>query len=141
MMIESIRQDNKQLISCIGKWGCYFLCLHYFISVFKGIEFTVSDININYGKFVCMELIRSNCYILDPCRILKAYGLATSVRRESSTYKPVGREFEISEVKIKDLAGYHFMATRDSSVLYDSLALKERGMSYSITSKRIFNLI
>ncbi|AYE37069.1 hypothetical protein DB313_06080 (plasmid) [Borrelia turcica IST7] len=130
MIIESIRQDNRQLISCIGKWGCYFLCLHYFISVFKGIEFTVSDININYGKFVCMELIRSNCYILDPCRILKAYGLATSVRRE----------FEISEVKIKDLAGYHFMATKNSSVLYDSLALKERGTSYSITSKRIFIL-
>ncbi|WP_038363141.1 DUF261 family protein, partial [Borrelia persica] len=48
-------------------------------------------------------------------------------------------EFEISEVKIERVPGYHFIATSNFEVLYDSLDLKKRGKRYRVTSKRIFN--
>ncbi|WP_434757541.1 DUF261 family protein (plasmid) [Borrelia puertoricensis] len=133
-----ITQNNPNLVSAIRQWGCYFLSLHYYIERYKKLQFSVLDINKNYHNFVKLGYIRSNCYILNPCAVLKNFDISTSVRWEGLEYKCLDHEFEISEVKIKNTPGYHFIATNLSSVLYDSLALKERGVEYEITSRRIF---
>ncbi|WP_210376187.1 DUF261 family protein, partial [Borreliella burgdorferi] len=36
--------------------------------------------------------------------------------------------------------GYHFIATKNKEILYDSLDLKPRGKIFKVTSKRIFKL-
>lgn len=132
-----IQQDHKLKLE-IQKFGCYLLSLHYYISKFKTLEFTVSDINNNYYKFINLGYIKSNCFIVNPCKILMYYGIKSDVRWECNTYISKAGEFEISEVKIKNVIGTHFIATSNFTVLYDSLRLKEKGTPYHITSKRIF---
>ncbi|WP_422850357.1 DUF261 family protein, partial [Borreliella afzelii] len=39
MLISKIKQNNRSLLGEIQRWRCYFLCLHYYTSVFKNIEF------------------------------------------------------------------------------------------------------
>ncbi|WP_418909534.1 DUF261 domain-containing protein (plasmid) [Borreliella sinica] len=140
MNISKIKQSNKGLIVEIQKWGCYFLCLHYYASVLKKIEFDVFDINAAYYRFLGLDYIRSNCFIKNPCMILNYYGIRSSVRYEAFNYFGTANEFEISEVKIKGVAGFHFIATERQEILYDSLNLKPRGKEFKVTSKRIFRL-
>ncbi|ETZ17486.1 hypothetical protein BDCR2A_01585 [Borrelia duttonii CR2A] len=71
--------------------------------------------------------MRINCYILNLCRILSFFGIKRDVRVEDKDYKYLKDEFEISEVKIKNNIGSHFMATNNTEVLYDPLFLKDRG--------------
>ncbi|UPA18528.1 DUF261 domain-containing protein [Borrelia puertoricensis] len=136
-----ITQNNPNLVSEVRQWGCYFLSLHYYVSVFKKLQFSVLDINRNYHNFVKSGCMRSNCYILNPCAVLRRFDISASVRWEGPAYRCLDGEFEISEVKIKNTPGYHFIATNLSSVLYDSLSLKERGREYNVTSKRVFRKI
>nr|WP_025407125.1 DUF261 family protein [Borrelia hermsii] len=133
-----ITQNNPNLILAVRQWGCYFLCIHYYIGNFKKLQFSVNDINKNYHNFVKSGCMRSNCYILNPCAVLRRFDISTSVRWENYAYRCLNGEFEMSEVKIKGVLGYHFMATNVSFVLYDSLTLKDRGVEYEITSRRIF---
>ncbi|AOW96132.1 DUF261 family protein [Borrelia miyamotoi] len=134
----NIKQNEPKLKKEIQKFGCYLLCLHYYISKFKTLEFTISDINYNYNKFVNLGYIKSNCFILNPCRILAHYGIKSDVRWEYKNYVSKSNEFEVSEVKLDKAFGSHFIATNNSEVLYDSLKLKEKGTPYQVTSKRIF---
>ncbi|WP_434757222.1 DUF261 domain-containing protein (plasmid) [Borrelia puertoricensis] len=136
-----ITQNNPNLVSEVRQWGCYFLSLHYYVSVFKKLQFSVLDINRNYHNFVKSGCMRSNCYILNPCAVLRRFDISASVRWEGPAYRCLDGEFEISEVKIKNTPGYHFIATNSSSVLYDSLSLRERGREYNVTSKRVFRKI
>ncbi|WP_434757163.1 DUF261 domain-containing protein (plasmid) [Borrelia puertoricensis] len=136
-----ITQNNPNLVSEVRQWGCYFLSLHYYVSVFKKLQFSVLDINRNYHNFVKSGCMRSNCYILNPCAVLRRFDISASVRWEGPAYRCLDGEFEISEVKIKNTPGYHFIATDSSSVLYDSLSLRERGREYNVTSKRVFRKI
>ncbi|WP_434757193.1 DUF261 domain-containing protein (plasmid) [Borrelia puertoricensis] len=136
-----ITQNNPNLVSAVRQWGCYFLSLHYYVSVFKKLQFSVLDINRNYHNFVKSGCMRSNCYILNPCAVLRRFDISASVRWEGPAYRCLDGEFEISEVKIKNTPGYHFIATDSSSVLYDSLSLRERGREYNVTSKRVFRKI
>ncbi|WP_420025322.1 DUF261 domain-containing protein (plasmid) [Borreliella yangtzensis] len=138
MIISKIKQSNKGLLVEIQKWGCYFLCLHYYASLFKKLEFNAFDINAAYYRFLGLDYIRSNCFIKNPCLILNYYGIRSTARYENSLYLAAANEFEISEVKIKNVAGYHFIATKEKEILYDSLDLKPRGKEFKITSKRIF---
>ncbi|WP_418906382.1 DUF261 domain-containing protein [Borreliella tanukii] len=138
MIISKIKQSNNGLLTEIQKWGCYFLCLHYYTSLFKKLEFNVFDINASYYRFLGLGYIRSNCFIKDPCMILNYYGIRSSARYETSRYFGTANEFEISEVKIKGVAGFHFIATKEQEILYDSLDLKPRGKEFKVTSKRIF---
>ncbi|WP_418457472.1 DUF261 domain-containing protein [Borreliella andersonii] len=140
MIISKIKQNNRSLRPEIQKWGCYFLCLHYYTSLFKKLEFYVYDINAAYYRFLGLDYIKSNCFIKNPCLILNYYGIRSSVRYESLNYLGVLNEFEISEVKIDKVNGYHFIATKDKEILYDSLDLKPRGKIFKVTSKRIFKL-
>ncbi|WP_346313305.1 DUF261 family protein [Borrelia miyamotoi] len=135
----NIKQNDPKLKQEIQKFGCYLLCLHYYISNhIKTLEFTISDINYNYNKFVNLGYIKSNCFILNPCRILAHYGIKSDVRWEYKNYVSKSNEFEVSEVKLDKAFGSHFIATNNSEVLYDSLKLKEKGTPYQVTSKRIF---
>ncbi|WP_417903090.1 DUF261 domain-containing protein (plasmid) [Borreliella andersonii] len=140
MIISKIKQNNRSLRPEIQKWGCYFLCLHYYTSLFKKLEFNVYDINAAYYRFLGLDYIKSNCFIKNSCLILNYYGIRSSVRYESLNYLGVLNEFEISEVKIDKVNGYHFIATKDKEILYDSLDLKPRGKIFKVTSKRIFKL-
>ncbi|WP_417861705.1 DUF261 domain-containing protein [Borreliella andersonii] len=140
MLISKIKQSNRSLHGKIQRWGCYFLCLHYYVSVLKKLEFNVYDINEAYYRFLGLDYIKSNCFIKNPCMILNYYGIRSSVRYESLNYLGTANEFEISEVKIKGVNGYHFVSTKDKEILYDSLDLKPRGKEFTITSKRIFRL-
>ncbi|WP_417861761.1 DUF261 domain-containing protein (plasmid) [Borreliella americana] len=140
MLINKIKQDNKTLHPEIRRWGCYFLCLHYYTSLFKKLEFNVYEINAAYYRFLGLSYIKSNCFILNPCMILNYYGIRSSVRYESFGYLGALNEFEISEVKINNVNGVHFIATKDKEILYDSLDLKSRGKIFKVTSKRIFKL-
>ncbi|BDU63463.1 hypothetical protein BOFE_10030 (plasmid) [Candidatus Borrelia fainii] len=133
-----IKQNNPNLILEIQEWGCYFLSLHYYIEKFKKFRFSISDINNNYHTFVKLGYMRSNCYILNPCAVLGRFNINTSIRWEAPTYICLDSEFEVSEVKIKGVPGYHFMATNNGVVLYDSLEFEDRGREYTLTSKRIF---
>ena len=56
----NIKQNDHKLKLEIQKFGCYLLCLHYYISKFKKLEFTVYDINDNYHKFINVESINSS---------------------------------------------------------------------------------
>ncbi|AMR76027.1 DUF261 family protein [Borrelia hermsii] len=136
-----IKQDDPGLISQIQQWGCYFLCLHYYIEEFRKLRFNIIDINNNYYRFIRLGYMNSSCYILEPCKILGYFSINTNVKREIQSYRCTSHEFEISEVKIKGIPGYHFIAINSNSVLYDSLELKERGKEYYITSKRIFRRV
>ncbi|WP_418905429.1 DUF261 domain-containing protein (plasmid) [Borreliella turdi] len=140
MPINKIKQNNKALHPEIQRWGCYFLCLHYYASVFKKLEFTIYELNAAYYRFLGLRHIKSNCFIQNPCMILNYYGIRSSVRYESFGYFGAANEFEISEVKIKGVGGSHFLATKDQQILYDSLDLKTRGKEFRVTSKRIFKL-
>ncbi|MBB6213795.1 DUF261 domain-containing protein [Borreliella californiensis] len=140
MLINKIKQSNKVLRPEIQKWGCYFLCLHYYTSVFKKLEFNVYDINAAYYRFIGLGYIKSNCFIKNPCMMLNYYGIRSSVRYESLNYLCATNEFEISEVKIDKVNGFHFIATKNEEILYDSLDLKPRGKVFKVTSKRIFKL-
>ncbi|WP_210376705.1 DUF261 family protein, partial [Borreliella valaisiana] len=102
------------------------------------LEFTIYDINAAYYRFLGLGHIKNNCFILNPCMILNYYGIRSSVRYETSSYFGAANEFEISEVKIKGVNGYHFIATKEQEILYDSLDLKPRGKEFKVTSKRIF---
>ncbi|AHH11746.1 DUF261 family protein (plasmid) [Borrelia coriaceae] len=136
-----VKQDDSKLVLQIQRWGCYFLSLHYYIANFKKLQFSINDINVNYHKFVDLGYMKCNCFILNPCKILKYYGINSDVRWEHHSYKCKLNEFEISEVKIKGIQGYHFMATNNSLVCYDSLCLDGKGKEYQVTSKRVFNKI
>ncbi|EEF83993.1 DUF261 domain-containing protein [Borreliella spielmanii] len=138
MLISKIKQNNRSLLGEIQRWGCYFLCLHYYTSVFKNIEFNAFGINVAYRRFLGLGYIKSNCFIKDPCMILNYYGIRTSVRYESFGYFAAANEFEISEVKIAGVNGSHFIATKEKEILYDSLDLKLNGKIFKVTSKRIF---
>ncbi|MBB6213495.1 DUF261 domain-containing protein (plasmid) [Borreliella californiensis] len=140
MLINKIKQSNKALRPEIQKWGCYFLCLHYYTSVFKKLEFNAYDINVVYYRFIALGYIKSNCFIKNLCMILNCYGIKSSVRYESLNYLCALNEFEISEVKIDKVNGFHFIATKNEEILYDSLDLKPRGKVFKVTSKRIFKL-
>lgn len=84
--------------------------------------------------------IRDYCYILNTCKILGFYKIFSKVRYESPLYLPVeSKEFEITEIKLKDQSFTHFVAMDKSKVLYDSLDLKSKGKKFEIISKRIFN--
>ncbi|AHH04458.1 Hypothetical protein BHY_1508 (plasmid) [Borrelia nietonii YOR] len=106
--------------------GMSFLCLHYYIEKFKKLQFSVNDINKNYHKFVHLGYITSNYYILNPCAVLRSFGINISVRWEDPVYRYTSNEFEINEVKIKCVLSYYFIVANKSSVLYGSLELKER---------------
>ncbi|WP_420025458.1 DUF261 domain-containing protein [Borreliella valaisiana] len=138
MLISKIKQSNKGLLVEIQKWGCYFLCLHYYTSLFKKLEFNAFDINAAYYRFLGLDYIRSNCFIKNPCLILNYYGIRSIARYETFRYLAATNEFEISEVKIKGVSGFHFIATKEQEILYDSLDLKPRGKEFKVTSKRIF---
>ncbi|WP_215536778.1 DUF261 family protein [Borreliella bavariensis] len=101
MLISKIKQNNRSLLGEIQRWGCYFLCLHYYTSVFKNIEFNAFGINVAYRRFLGLGYIKNNCFIKNPCMILNYYGIRTSVRYESFGYFAAENEFEISEVKIQ----------------------------------------
>ncbi|MCD2320765.1 DUF261 domain-containing protein, partial [Borreliella burgdorferi] len=119
---------------------CYFLSLHYWIFVLTGFDFTAKDVNLNYQRFLELGYIRKDCYILNPCKILSCYKIFSKVRYESPLYLPkAGREFEITEIKVKDQVFVHFLVMDNNKVLYDSLDLKSKGKKFQITSKRIFN--
>lgn len=140
MFIEKILQSNEELFKNIQKSGCYFLSLHYWIFILTGFDFKAKDINLNYRRFLQLGYIRNDCYILNPCKILSFYKIFSKVRYESPLYLPVkGKEFEITEIKVKDQAFTHFVAMDKSKVLYDSLDLKSKGKKFEIISKRIFN--
>ncbi|ACM10369.1 hypothetical protein BBU72A_S0016 (plasmid) [Borreliella burgdorferi 72a] len=117
------------------------MCLQYYTSLFKKLEFNAYEINAGYYKFIGLGYIKSNFFILNPCIILNYYGIRSSVRHESLNYL-VGNanEFEISEVKIGKVNRYHFIATKNKEILYDSIDLKPRGKVFKVTSKRIFKL-
>ncbi|ATQ15541.2 DUF261 family protein (plasmid) [Borrelia miyamotoi] len=134
----NINQNDPKLKKEIQKFGCYLLCLHYYISKIKTLEFTIFDINDNYHKFINLGYIKSNCFILNPCKIFNHYGIKSDVRWEPNTYISKLNEFEVSEVKIDRISGSHFIATSNSILLYDSLRLKEKGTPYHTLSKRIF---
>lgn len=51
MFISKIKQNNRSLLGEIQRWGCYFLCLHYYTSAFKNIEFNAFGINVAYRRF------------------------------------------------------------------------------------------
>ncbi|WP_418456570.1 DUF261 domain-containing protein [Borreliella lusitaniae] len=138
MLISKIKQNNRSLLLEIQRWGCYFLCLHYYVSVLKKLEFSVYDINGAYHRFLGLGYIGNNCFIKNPCMILNYYGIKSSGRYESFSYFKASNEFEISEVKIRGVNGFHFIATQDQEILYDSLDLKPRGKEFRVTSKRIF---
>ncbi|WP_215538212.1 DUF261 domain-containing protein [Borreliella bavariensis] len=140
MLISKIKQNNRSLLGEIQRWGCYFLCLHYYTSVLKKIEFNAFGINVAYRRFLGLGYIESNCFIKNPCMILNYYGIRTSVRYESFGYFEAENEFEISEVKIAGVNGSHFLATKEKEILYDSLDLKFNGKIFKVTSKRIFKL-
>lgn len=140
MFIEKILQSNEELFKDIQKSGCYFLSLHYWIFILTGFDFKAKDINLNYQRFLQLGYIRNDCYILNPCKILDFYKIFSKVRYESLLYLPIGdKEFEITEIKVKDQAFTHFVAMDKSKVLYDSLDLKSKGKKFEIISKRIFN--
>ncbi|AOW96175.1 DUF261 family protein [Borrelia miyamotoi] len=135
----NINQNDLRLKLEIQKFGCYLLCLHYYIETHnKNLRFNTFDINDNYHKFVNLGYIKNNCFILNPCRILAHYGIKSDVRWEYKNYVSKSNEFEVSEVKLDKAFGSHFIATNNSEVLYDSLKLKEKGTPYQVTSKRIF---
>ncbi len=79
MLISKIKQNNRSLLGEIQIWGCYCLCLHYYTSVFKSIEFNAFGINVAYRRFLGLGYIKSNCFIKNPCIILNYYGIRTSV--------------------------------------------------------------
>ncbi|WP_215535948.1 DUF261 domain-containing protein [Borreliella bavariensis] len=135
-----MKQNNRSLLGEIQRWGCYCLCLHYYTSVFKNIEFNAFCINVAYRRFLGLGYIKSNCFIKNPCMILNYYGIRTSVRYESFGYFAVANEFEISEVKIMGVNGTHFIVTKEKEILYDSLDLKLNGKLFKVASKRIFKL-
>ncbi len=140
MFIEKILQSNSELFKDIQKSGCYFLSLHYWIFVLTGFDFTAKDVNLNYQRFLELGYIRKDCYILNPCKILSCYKIFSKVRYESPLYLPkAGREFEITEIKVKDRVFVHFLVMDNNKVLYDSLDLKSKGKKFQIISKRIFN--
>ncbi len=140
MFIEKILQSNKELFKNIQKFGCYFLSLHYWIFILTGFDFKAKDINLNYQRFLQLGYIRNDCYILNPCKILGFYKIFSKVRYESPLYLPIeGKEFEITEIKVKDQAFTHFVAMNKNNVLYDSLDLRSKGKKFEIISKRIFN--
>lgn len=140
MFIEKILQNNKELLKDIQKSGCYFLSLHYWIFILTGFDFTEKDVNLNYERFLKLGYIRNDCYILNPCKILSCYKIFSRVRYESPLYLPVaGKEFEITEIKLKDQVFVHFIAMDNNKVLYDSLDLRAKGKKFEIISKRIFN--
>ncbi|WP_210380918.1 DUF261 domain-containing protein [Borreliella valaisiana] len=138
MIISKIKQSNKGLLVEIQKWGCYFLCLHYYTSLFKKLEFNAFDINAAYYRFLGLDYIRSNCFIKNLCLILNYYRIRSIARYETSSYFGASNEFEISEVKIKGVNGFHFIATKEQEILYNSLDLKPRGKEFRVTLKRIF---
>ncbi|ETZ17703.1 hypothetical protein BDCR2A_01370 [Borrelia duttonii CR2A] len=133
-----LQQNDNRFLLEIRRWGCYFLSLHYYIASLTKNEFDFNDINNNYYQFIRLGYMRINCYILNPCRILSFFGVKRDVRVEDKDYKCLKDEFEISEVKIRNNIGSHFMATNNIEVLYDSLFLKDRGQEYHLKSKRIF---
>lgn len=105
-----------------------------------GFDFKAKDINLNYRRFLQLGYIRNDCYILNPCKILGFYKIFSRARYEGPLYLPVeGKEFEITEIKLKDQSFTHFIAIDKSKVLYDSLDLKSKGKKFEIISKRIFN--
>ncbi|ACN93392.1 conserved hypothetical protein (plasmid) [Borreliella finlandensis] len=72
--------------------------------------------------------------------ILNYYGIRSGVKYKSFGYFGALNEFEISEVKIKGVNGFHFIVTKDKEILYNSLDLKPFGKEFKATSKRIFKL-
>ncbi|WP_187983431.1 DUF261 family protein [Borreliella bavariensis] len=140
MLISKIKQNNRSLLGEIQRWGCYFLCLHCYTSVFKNIEFNAFGINVVYRRFLGLGYIKSNCFIKNPYIILNYYGIRTSVRYESFGYFAAENEFEISEVRIAGVNRTYFIATKEKEILYDSLDLKLNGKIFKVTSKRIFKL-
>ncbi|ACN52668.1 DUF261 domain-containing protein [Borreliella valaisiana] len=142
MFIEKILQSNKELLKDIQKSGCYFLSLHYWIFILTGFDFKAKDVNLNYLRFLELGYIRNDCYILNPCKILSCYKIFSKVRYESSLYLPVaGREFEITEIKLKDQDFVHFIVMDNNKILYDSLDLQAKGKKFEIISKRIFDIM
>ncbi|UPA11474.1 DUF261 family protein (plasmid) [Borrelia parkeri] len=83
--------------------GVHFLCLNYYIEIFKKIRFNINDINNKYHNFVKLEYIRSNCYILLPCSILQSFVINTNMLWENHIYRCISNRFEISKIEIKDL--------------------------------------
>ncbi|UGQ16670.1 MULTISPECIES: DUF261 family protein [unclassified Borrelia] len=133
----ALEQEDVRFVTPIRKWGCYLLSLHFFVSKFKGLVFKHQHINTAYEEFVARSFIRSNCYIVDPSKVLKWYGILASVRYENISYRSREEEFEITEVKL-EAGSSHFIATQDNNVIYDSLNLDKRGRLYNKFSKRIF---
>lgn len=133
-----VYQNNKALNKYIQETGCYFLCLHYYISLFKDEFFCAHNINDNYNSFVKKKYILKNCFIMQPTLILYWYEIKTKIKKESILYQCKDNEFEITRVQIKDVAGGHFLVTKDNQVVYDPLRLDDRKISYTSVSKRIF---
>ncbi|QFP42658.1 DUF261 family protein (plasmid) [Borrelia miyamotoi] len=137
MVRDEYKKNDLMLKKEIQKFGCYLLCLHYYISKIKTLEFTIFDINDNYNKFVNLGYIKSNCFILNPCKIFNHYGINTDVRWEYKNYVSKSNEFEVSEVKTSRVPESHFIATNNSILLYDSLSIDSSGNQYYTTLKCI----
>ncbi|ETZ17837.1 hypothetical protein BDCR2A_01251 [Borrelia duttonii CR2A] len=133
-----LQQNDNRFLLEIRRRNCYFLSLHYYIASLTKNKFDFNDINNNYYQFVSLGYMKSNCYILNPCRILSFFGVKRGICFEDKYYKCLKDEFEISEVKIKNIVVSHFMATNNTEVLYDSLYLKDGGQEYLLKSKCVF---
>lgn len=136
-----VYQNNEDLNKYIQQSGCYLLCLHYYIALYKDRFFCAHNVNENYDKFVRRKYILPNCYIMDPTAIFYDYKIHCIVKKTSVFYECADNEFEITRVNIKGIDSGHFLVTNANKVVYDSLRLDERKIQYTSVSKRIFTLV
>lgn len=123
----------------IGKTGCYFLSIVHVAEKYCG---KYIDAYEAYKLAMVGKTIRDDCYVVDPPALLRMLtGVAWTVTKEPSTYKPIKGEQEILYFERKDTlatTGHFVVGDGEGVVSYDPYCDSMTVRKGVLSSKRIF---
>jgi len=137
-----VQQDSK-LLPVIQKYGCYLMCILFWVNRLTKRGFDRHCINELYDLIPDMWMER-DCYIRSPLDIFGFLGLSVrSVRKEPASYVCDENEFEILEFERTWKGGTysHFVCGNgDGVVTYDPSGVSNAVKFGYLKSKRVFEV-
>ena len=129
------RQTDLQLIGYISKYGCFFMCLVYYYSLFlKRKELAYEELNRLWETALSKGIITGDinndgdlddigeCLIIDKVKLLALAGIKAKYESVDSKYAIKPGEYAIAEMFNKRTNFTHFVVINEKrDVVYDPI--------------------
>ena len=117
-----VYQNNRKLNPEIRKYGCFMFALLYAVQIHVKKVLLINDIIFLYEKFIELEYMNCNCYILDYAGILN-YTLKyfKSPDRAKMLISKENCDFMIRKIKTGNVSSHFILADKYGDEFIDSL--------------------